>query len=620
MYLHELRENKIEQKPFDGRFDAVYDVVVVGLGTAGAIALITAAEKGLRVLGIEQTSAMGGIGTSGGIISYYCGSKGGRYTAINRDAEEMQNFATRGRATSDNKALALEQASRRAGADYFYETIVTGVVLDGNKVVGIRTASDAKTAVWGAKVVIDATAEATVCRIAGCKTHLGRAFDNQTQPYTGTNICMRSDGTRYGMNKDAGNVCQSDVSDYARGVYTANTLKIALRDSYKDANAFLTVAPTLGVREGHVIEGEETVRFQDVVLDGQNVTDPIFYAFSNVDSHAKDIVFDDQILADWYIAAGLWGLYFSPAIPMGALIPKGYDGILTAGRSLAVDHNLASCVRMKSDMEKCGEAAGIMAYLAVKNECALTKIPYPLLQTLLSETGCLDEKNHVNCSIRRHADAPADYQTEDITFYTDLSKIKKELSTNAPGIAIWSAYRLGSGAVDALKDGLSSENELLRKHTAFALALLDYAPAADVLRQIVRERDISIPVNGIKFIYTHTCSALYLLGRLGSMAAKEELLEVVRTGGAFDETAYKPDELFQSAEDMRTMHVLYALRALCEIAVRHRDSGIATQLQEIAADGAMTAKITLKSNPDGAVDLMPKMRTYIKTKLQAAGI
>ena len=59
-----------------------YDVIVVGLGTAGALSMLRCAEKGLSVLGIEKINQMGGTGTAGGICSYYFGSKGGMYEKI----------------------------------------------------------------------------------------------------------------------------------------------------------------------------------------------------------------------------------------------------------------------------------------------------------------------------------------------------------------------------------------------------------------------------------------------------------------------------------------------------------------------------------------------------------
>ena len=46
-----------------------YDVVIVGLGTAGAWALKTATDQGLSALGIERTGGMGGVTTVGVITS-----------------------------------------------------------------------------------------------------------------------------------------------------------------------------------------------------------------------------------------------------------------------------------------------------------------------------------------------------------------------------------------------------------------------------------------------------------------------------------------------------------------------------------------------------------------------
>ena len=62
-----------------------YDVVIAGLGTAGAITLIKCAKLGLSVFGIDRLSEMGGTGTAGGIGGYYYGSDGGYYKEINQN-------------------------------------------------------------------------------------------------------------------------------------------------------------------------------------------------------------------------------------------------------------------------------------------------------------------------------------------------------------------------------------------------------------------------------------------------------------------------------------------------------------------------------------------------------
>src|SRR5579862_7650126 len=54
-----------------------FDVVIVGGGTGGAPAAIVAGQEGLNVAVIEPQSFLGGIGTGGGIHSYYHGDQTG---------------------------------------------------------------------------------------------------------------------------------------------------------------------------------------------------------------------------------------------------------------------------------------------------------------------------------------------------------------------------------------------------------------------------------------------------------------------------------------------------------------------------------------------------------------
>src|SRR5690606_3504355 len=52
------------------------DVLVAGSGTAGTVAAIAAARSGGRVCAIDQAPFPGGVGTGGGIVSYYGGFSG----------------------------------------------------------------------------------------------------------------------------------------------------------------------------------------------------------------------------------------------------------------------------------------------------------------------------------------------------------------------------------------------------------------------------------------------------------------------------------------------------------------------------------------------------------------
>ena len=54
MILREMIDGVAKTSIAEPVFEESYDLVVVGLGTAGAISLITAGREGLKVLGVEQ--------------------------------------------------------------------------------------------------------------------------------------------------------------------------------------------------------------------------------------------------------------------------------------------------------------------------------------------------------------------------------------------------------------------------------------------------------------------------------------------------------------------------------------------------------------------------------------
>src|SRR5690554_454432 len=64
-------------------------VLVVGGGTGGTIAALTASQEGVDTILVEQGRALGGIGTVGGIHSYHYGLDGGMFPAIDQRAHEI---------------------------------------------------------------------------------------------------------------------------------------------------------------------------------------------------------------------------------------------------------------------------------------------------------------------------------------------------------------------------------------------------------------------------------------------------------------------------------------------------------------------------------------------------
>ena len=500
--------------------DNNYDVIAVGLGTAGALAVITAGKLGLSVLGIERTNSFGGTGTVCGILPYYFGSKGGEFERIDAQVEEIQKLGytnTYGQ-NPEVKKYIMEQESLKYGVDVSLNSVVTGALIDGNRVLGVQWFENGELKLAKAKVVIDCTGEAEVCSLVGCQTNFGRVTDNRVQPYSNVQLELFEGNNEGYRATDCGVFCQSNAQEYSDAHIFSATLPTYFPDSYHQKRQLLGFMPLMGIREGRLIIGEESVTFEDYLED--HLSDqPLFYAYSNVDSHGKDLAFESEQLQDWIVAANLWGVNISVPIPLGALIPKGYEGLLVAGRCLAVDHDIAPCVRMKRDMQKCGEAAANVAYLAIKNNTLLKEISYKELRKMLLQTNCLDERNNVGkIDIKQEANKTFDW-------IVDENEILEGLRSNQPGIAIWSAKRMK--LTGKLIEWIHSEDSNLSKNSAFALALLGNSEANPVLRDIVAERDDFVPETSRNYNHVRWHSAIYLLGRLkdaGSIGLLEDIL------------------------------------------------------------------------------------------------
>lgn len=542
-----------------------YDVIVVGLGTAGAIAAIVAARKGLRVLGVERHVSMGGTGTAGGVLNYYFGSRGGLFEQIDQQVHEVTKkiYAPALGISAEGKQYVLEQEALEAGVTLRYETAIIGVLREGNKVTGVECFSPSMGRYeLQSSIVIDSTGNADVCRLAGCELRSGRTYDGQAQPFS--NVLFRMEPDRVsGYYSDSGYVRPEDPASVSQAIIDSALLPTHLKDKYDEQSSFFRVAPQLGIRESQTIIGEENVTFENFLQD-RYTRQPVFMAYSNLDNHSKDVALESRYQQDWTVAASLWGMKFTVPVPLGALIPKGYDGLLVAGRCLAVDHDMAACIRMKRDMQKCGEVAGYAAYLAITKQIPLREVPYSDLVPFLRESGCLSEREEVFFE-QMSISAGAEQSVSIIQWLTDMVAIKEGLAGAKPGVAIWSLKRLGPAVKPDLYQWIHQhEDENLRKHSAMALALLDDKEAAPILREMVRERDPFTPRTSWRYNQARGYVAIYLLGRLADTEAVPDLIGVLTSHERFrhqdHNTVFIADE-----HELRFQYVSHALMALSRI-------------------------------------------------------
>ncbi len=669
----------------DRKFDKQHDVIIAGLGTAGIVAAAAASQRGLKTLGIERLNCAGGSGTAGSVVAYYFGSKGGLYESIEVEAREAEKlgFCKGAPVNNDARKYAYEQAFLKAGGEIIYEATVCGIFLEGGRndieveedegegETGAEEAATGEAAaeeekkenlkkaeakkkkscsgsalkqgsikkavgvMWfdgfgfheaGAKVVIDCTAEAAICELAGCSLTRGRDIDCQAQPYS--NVLIRfAKGTQCYGYTDCGYVDQSDAELLSHAIVDSATMLLHLKDSYTEDNRFLQIAPLIGVREGYIIKGEDSITFDDYLND-RITSKPVFYAYSNIDNHGKDLAFESENQKDWAVACSLWGLNISIPVPAGALIPAGYDGILAAGRHIAIDHDIASALRMKRDMQKCGEAAAIIAYTSIRKRCALKKVRYSDILPMLLEYGCLDEKNNVGLknSISHNDDLNIPVKWFDRIDVTD--EIKEALSSDKPGIAIWSCRRLGrlqneagSSIRGILKEWLAAPDRNLSVNSAFALALIgggDGKKAAPILRSVFKERDRYAPKTSRSYNQERGYTAVYLLGRLKDPDAVEDLLQVICEPEKIKAEIGKVEsnEFIGSADELYFQYFSHSFMSLLSIGDKYPDKRpeIAARILNVVEKPDFKLVLTLKSSNKLIYDMTGKIRGIVRDK------
>jgi 2-polyprenyl-6-methoxyphenol hydroxylase-like FAD-dependent oxidoreductase len=76
-------------------------------------------------------------------------------------------------------------------------------------------------------------------------------------------------------------------------------------------------------------------------------------------------------------------------IPYRSLIPRDSENVLVAGRLLDADREAYGGVRVMVNMNQTGEAAGVAAWLAIRQECPVAKVDAAALRAALRKGGSL---------------------------------------------------------------------------------------------------------------------------------------------------------------------------------------------------------------------------------------
>ncbi len=349
-----------------------YDVVVVGGGTSGAPAGISAARRGSKTLVIEYLDELGGVGTAGLIGSYWRGNRRGFTQEID------DGIGARERWDVVAKSEWLRRELIKNGADVWFCSFGCGAIVADGRVTGVVVATPQGRGVVLAKTVIDATGNSDIAFCAGAETQFSVSalgvLSVQLAGFPHRNLGDNYNNTCYTMVDD------TDVVDVWH-------LMTSMRMAYGEPpgpQAPYDVGQLVDSRERRRIIGEYTLTTQDI-LNQRTHPDTISQHVSNFDAAA----FPDSAMLLVY---DMKGPDFHVDMPYRCLLPKGLDGILVIGLGASAERDAMTLVRMRPDLQNQGYAAGMAAAMAAKLEGHTGKIDIKKVQQQVVKEGVLEPR------------------------------------------------------------------------------------------------------------------------------------------------------------------------------------------------------------------------------------
>ena len=410
-----------------------YTLTVVGGGFAGVCAAIAAARRGVNVLLVEKTNALGGAACVNLVNPFmpYSTSVDGKTKFLSRgifeeitrelcgfDPEKGKNAFT---FDEELLKLILNRKCVEAGVDLLFGAYLSDCGRVDGKIKNITVSTVAGAIEIVSDYFIDATGDGVLFTLANCPYRLGRAADSLCQPMT---LCFRAAGIDkkafwaekgeinrlYKQYRAEGKISnpREDILTFDTvhdGVIHFNTTRVVkldptnpfdvtkaeliareqvyevvgfLRDNFASCKniKLLSTAIGIGVRESRMVDGEHILNELEL-KDCTRFEDSIALGNYDIDIHNPE----GSGTSHYYFKAGE---YYT--IPYRSLIPKGMENLLVAGRCISATHEAQASIRIMPIVACLGEAAG--AAVAVAEGGELNKIDVKKLQKTLIESNC----------------------------------------------------------------------------------------------------------------------------------------------------------------------------------------------------------------------------------------
>ena len=429
-----------------------FDVVICGGGTAGFCAAVAAARSGAKTAVLEKWGMLGGTMTVGGVPAPALFHAHGKQIIAGIAWELMTNLADHGFAqlppppyTATHSQLAVEvnpfQAAvfmddmvQKAGAKIFFHQPIAYVLAENGHVSAVLVATGNGLVRIEGRVFVDCTGDGNVAAMAGAEYELSDELQPASlnsvivncSPCPKDSEAIHQDFLRrveagemsshdiwgcntYGVSRVYGRGRSANFSEsYAQNVgsnlnhvYPFNGAddesrtqgEIEGRKSIARVIHWLNqvvpgyehayvaaCSPQVAARESRRILGNAYITGEDYVR-GVCPPDSVCYSFYPIDVHrgTEDAPLDNEFLEQGRV----------PGIPYGALVAKGFDNLMMAGRIASGDRRAQSAFRVQASCMAMGEAAGTAAAMACQAGVAVDALDVQSLRQRLAQIGVL---------------------------------------------------------------------------------------------------------------------------------------------------------------------------------------------------------------------------------------
>lgn len=413
-----------------------FDVIVCGAGPAGICAAVAAARQGAKVALLERYGVPGGNLTCGhvGPILGMVG-KGTMRDELMALLEVPDNdmIGRVGVAHDMQRAkTVLTEFIHHENIEVYLQTMVADALVEDRRITGVVISTKEGLLALEGKVVVDATGDGDVAAFAGCQIEKGRE-DGLMQPVT-------LEFTLDNVDEDRGVICIGDVDDVAfngqrfldyckqcaqkgmlpehlaavrlhptvhKGERQVNTTQANGVDSTKIEDLYpaelalrgqidtlirffrenlpgyenckyIASGTTTGVRESRRVVGEYLITAEELAAGKR---------FDDVVVHKAEFIVDIHNPAGAGQAEEKIQYVVPYDLPYGCFVPKGVDGLMTAGRCISGTHRAHASYRVMSICMAMGQAVGVAAALCARQGCQPRELDVKALQKELTALG-----------------------------------------------------------------------------------------------------------------------------------------------------------------------------------------------------------------------------------------